>query len=99
MNAGVTQRVLGEAFDVVDGLRGKGMAHEFCVQVTWMIRRLQRESEIVHGEHIFKKFRFLKISDAVRLSRGIELMGKGVSASVEVVVVPRFVDANSPQDD
>ena len=65
-----------------------------------MVGRLQRESEIVHGEDVFEKFRGLEVADAAGLARGIEFVGQRVGAHVEIVVVVfRFVDAHAPQND
>ena len=64
-----------------------------------MIRRLQRKTEVVHGENVFEKFRFLKIADAAGLARRIELVRQRVGADVEIVIVFRLVDAHAPQND
>ena len=39
MDAGVAQRVLGQAFHVVDGFSGISMSDEFGVQIARMVRR------------------------------------------------------------
>src|SRR5579871_5423696 len=62
-----------------------------------MIRRLQRESEIVHRENVFEKFRPLKISDPAGLPRRIELVRHGIGPRVEIMIIERLVDAHSPQ--
>ena len=80
-------------------LVGIHVAHEFRVQVARMIRRLQRQSEIVHREHVFQQLRFLEVANAAGLPRRIELMRQRIGARVEVVVVARLVDAHAPQHD
>ena len=87
VNAGMPHRVLRKPFGVVDCLGRKGVAHKFSIQVTRMIRRLQRKSEIVHSEHIFQKLRFLEVPNTAGLPRWIELVSKRVGASVEIMVV------------
>ena len=67
-------RVLGEPLDLVDGLGGIGVSDEFGIQVARMVRRLQRETEIVHGEDVFEKFGLLEVADASGLAGGIELV-------------------------
>ena len=64
-----------------------------------MIGRLERKAEVIHGEDVFQKLRFLKITNAPGLSCGIEFVGCGVGFDVEVVVIARLVDAHTPQDD
>ena len=98
VNARVTQRVLGQSLDVVDGFGGVSVAYEFGVEIARMIRLLQREAEIVHGENIFQKFGGHGIADAAGLSRGIEAMSHRVRARIEIVVVFRLVDAHAPQN-
>ncbi len=80
-------------------LVGIGVADEFGVQIERMIRRLQREAEVVHREDVFKQLRVLEVADAAGLARGIELMREGIGARVEVVVVLRLVDAHAPEND
>ena len=99
VNARVAQRVLGEALDLVDGLGGIGVPDEFRIQIARMVRRLQRKSEIVHGEDVFQEFGFLEVANASGLPRRVELMRERVGARVEIVIVSRFVDAHAPQDD
>src|SRR5215469_12826359 len=93
------QGMLGQALNVVNGLGWIGMADELRVQVARMIGWLQRKTEVVHGEHVFEKLRFLKITNAARLPRGVELMRDGVGACIEVMIIPRLVDSHTPQDD
>ena len=52
-----------------------------------MVRRLQRESEVVHGENIFQEFRILEVPDASRLPGWVELMGHRIGARIEIMVV------------
>src|SRR5579864_6212579 len=94
----MSYRVFGEALNLIDGLRGIGVTDKFRVQITRVIRRLQREAEIVHGENIFQEFGFLEIADTARLPGGIELMSQRVRAGIEIVIVARLVDAHSPQN-
>jgi hypothetical protein len=79
--------MLGEAFYLVDGLCGIGVANKFRVQVAGMVRRFQGESEIVHGEDVFQEFRSLEITDAASLAARVEFMGQRVCAHVEIMVV------------
>src|ERR1700677_1229080 len=64
-----------------------------------MIGRLERPAKIVHGEDVFKEFRFLKVANAAGLARWIQLVCDVLGAGVKVVVVARLVDANAPQND
>ena len=52
-----------------------------------MIRLLEREAEVVHGEDVFEELGLLEVADAAGLPRRIELVGQRVGARVEVVVV------------
>ena len=99
VNAGVAHRVFGEPLHLVDGLGGIGVPDELGVQIARVIGRLQGKTEVVHGEHVFEEFRFLKIADAAGLPRGIQFVGQRIGADVEVVIVFRLVDAHAPQDD
>src|SRR5215469_16013068 len=98
VDAGMANGVLSEALDLVNCFRRIGVTAEFGVQITWMIRGLERETEVVHGEDVFEEFRFLEVADSARLAGGIELMRECVGAGVEIVIVARLVDANSPQN-
>ena len=80
-------------------LVGIGVSDEFRIQIARMVRRLQREAEIVHGEDVFEEFGFLEVADAAGLARRIELVRQRVGARVEIVIVFRFVDAHAPQND
>src|SRR5580692_1858127 len=86
MNASVAQRVLALALVVVGGLGGERVPDEFCIQIAWMVRRLQRETEVVHGKYVFKKFRFLEVADAASLAQIVESVRKRIGSRVEVVV-------------
>ena len=99
MNTSMTNGVLSEALHIVDGLGGIGVTHEFSIQVAGVIRRLQWESEVVHGKHIFQELRLLGIADPPGLARRIKLMRQGVRPRVKVMIVPGFVDAHTPQND
>ena len=99
VNAGMAHRMLGEALHLIDSLGGIGVADEFGVQISRMIRRLQRKTEVVHGENIFEKFRLLKVADASGLAGRVQLVGHRVGANIEIVVVFGLVDAHTPQND
>ena len=74
MNTSMTNGVLSEALHIVDSLGGIGVTHEFSIQVAGVVRRLQWESEVVHGKHIFQELRLLGIADPPGLARRIKLM-------------------------
>ncbi len=99
VDAGVAHRVFGEALHLVDGLGGIGVPDKLGVQIARVIGRLQRETEIVHGENIFEEFRFLEVADAAGLASRVQLVGQRIGADVEVVIVLRLVDAHAPQND
>jgi len=99
VNARMAQRVLAQPLDVVGGLCRESVADEFGVEITRMVRWSKRESEIVHREDIFEKLGIVPVPDAAGLARGIELVRDGVGARVEVVIVLRFVDAYTPEND
>ncbi len=99
VDAGVAEGVLALALVVVDGLGGEGVADELGVEIAGMIRLLEREAEIVHGEDVFEELGLLEVADAAGLARGIERVSEGVGAGVEVVVVARLVDAHAPEND
>src|SRR5437016_5146688 len=94
----MAQRVLRQALDVVDGFCRIRVAYKFRVQIPWMVRRLERKAEVVHGEHVFEKLRFLEVADAAGLPRGVELMRGGIGTRVKIVVVLGLVDAHAPQN-
>ncbi len=75
------------------------MADKFGVEIARAAGRLQGKTEIVHGKDVFEEFGFLKIANAAGGAGGIEAVGEGVSADIEIVVVARFVDAHAPEDD
>jgi hypothetical protein len=87
MYARMTQRVLGQALDLIDGLGGIRVTHEFRIEIARVIRLQQREPEIVHCENVFQKFRGLEIADSTCLASSVESVRCRVGASVEVVVV------------
>src|SRR5215831_17572817 len=91
--------VLGQALGVVDGLCREGMAHKLRVQITRMIRRLEREAKIIHREHVFEELRFLEVANASGLPSGIKLVRNRVRAGVEIMVIARLVDAYAPEND
>ena len=99
VDAGVADGVLALALVVVDGLGGIGVADELGVEVARMVRLPQRKAEVVHGEDVFEELGLLEVADAAGLARGVELVGQGVGAGVEVVVVARLVDAHAPEND
>jgi len=69
---------------------------ELSVQIARVIGRLEGKTEVVHGEHVFEEFRFLKIADAASLPGGIKFVGQCIGANVEVVIVFRLVNAHPP---
>src|SRR5215469_14188672 len=83
MNTCVTNGVFGKSLDLIDRLRWIGVADKLCIEITGMIRRLQREAEVVHREHVFQEFRVVQIADASGLTCGIELMREGIGARIE----------------
>ncbi len=99
VDAGVAHGVFLKSFHLVDRFGGIGVADKFGVEITRMVRRFQREAEIVHGEYVFEEFRFLEITNSTGLTRGVELARQRVGASVEVMIVKRFVDAHAPEND
>ena len=96
VNACMAQRVLSEALDVVNRFRRIGVTDKLGVEISRVVRRLQGEAEVVHGENVFEKLRLLEIADAARLARGIELMRKRIRSGVKVMVVFGLIDAHSP---
>src|SRR5215472_6332347 len=91
------QRVLGQAFGVVVWFGNEGMPDELCVQIAWMIRRPQRKTEVVHGEHIFQPLGIILVPYASGRAGGIQLLGQAISAGIEVVIILRFVHAYAPK--
>ena len=75
MDARVTDCVFGQPFHIIDSFGWVSVTDKFGIQVLRVIRRLQREPEVVHRKHVFEKLGFLKISNPAGLSRRIELMG------------------------
>jgi hypothetical protein len=59
----------------------------------------ERPAEIVHGEHVFQKLRFLEVADAAGLARRIQLVRHRIGTGIEVMIVARLVDAHAPQND
>src|SRR5215813_7698032 len=92
------QRVLGQAFGVVVWFGNEGMADELGVQIARMIGRPQRKTEVVHGEHIFQPFRIVLVAYTAGRACGIQLVGQGIGAGIEVVIILRFVYAHAPED-
>jgi len=99
VNARMSQHVLLNPFHLIDRLRRICVADKFRIQVSRMIWRFQRETEVVHCKNIFEEFGRLEVSDAARLPRRIELVCERVGAYIEVVIVLRLVDAHAPQND
>jgi len=87
VDASVAQRVLGEAFDLIDRLGGIRVSDKFRVQITRMVWWFQRKTKIVHGEDVLQEFRFLEITDAARLACRVELMCECVGAHIKIVIV------------
>ena len=99
VNARMAERVFALPLVVIGGLGGVGVADELRVEVARMIRLSQRESKVVDGEDILEKLGLFEVTDAACLTRRIESVREGVSASVKVVIVWRLVDTDAPQDD
>src|SRR6266702_1772403 len=97
--ASVAQSVLDQMVGVVRRLGTIGMADELRVQIERMVRRLQRKSEVVQCEDVLEKLRAPKGTDAARLPRRIELVGRAVGAGVELMIVRGFIDPDAPEHD
>jgi hypothetical protein len=52
-----------------------------------MIGWLQRPTEIVHREDVFKKLGLLKITNAASLARRIKFVSERVGSHVEIVII------------
>ena len=94
-----THGVLGDAFHLIDRFGGIGVADEFGVEIARVVGRFEWKTEIVHGENVFEKFRFPEIANAASLAGGVKFARERVGASVKVVIVERFVNANAPEND
>src|SRR5260370_673171 len=70
MNSGMAQGMFRQPLYVIDRLRRIRVSDEFRIQIAWMIRRLQRKAEIVHGEDIFDELRLLTVANATGLTGG-----------------------------
>ena len=99
MHPRVPQHMLGDALDVVDLFGREHVADELGVQVQRMVRRAQREAEIVHREDVFQQLGIVFVPYATGLAGGVQPVRQIVGAGVEIVVVVRFVDAHPPQRD
>ncbi len=99
VNARVPGHVLGYALHVVETLGGEHVAVELGVHVQRVIRRPQRETEVVHREHVLQQFRLMQVADAAGLARVVERVGQRVRARVEIVIVLALIDAHAPQHD
>src|SRR5580704_12870585 len=64
-----------------------------------MIRLLEWEPEIVHGEHIFEELGFLEVPYSTSLTSRVKGVSQSIRANVEVVIVFGLVDPHSPKDD
>ena len=87
MDARMAQRVFALPLIFVDCLGRECVTDKLGVQIARMIRRFQRESEIIHREHIFKELRLLEIANASGLAGIVQRMREGVGSRVEVVIV------------
>ena len=90
--------VLSQTFHLVNGFGGISVPDKFCIQIPRMVRRLQREAEIVHREDIFQEFGFLEVTNSSSLAGRIELVGECVRARIEIMVIFGFVNAHAPKN-
>src|SRR5215510_11722689 len=74
------------------------MPDELSVQITWMIWRFQRETEIIHRKDVFEQLGLIQVANPAGLARGIKRMREGIRARVELMIILRFVDAYSPEN-
>ena len=99
VDAHVPDHVFGHMVHVVEALGGEHVAVEFGVEILRMIGGPQGKAEIVHGEDVFQQLGVVAVADAARLARIVERVGHFVGTRVEIVVVRRFVDADTPEHD
>ena len=64
----VADGVFLEAFLVVDGLGGEGVADELGVEVEGVVGGLEGEAEVVHGEDVFEELGVVEVADAAGLA-------------------------------
>ena len=75
------------------------MSDKLRIQITGMIRLLERKSKVIHRKHVFQKLRLLEVTYSTRRPALVERMSKRIGLGVEVMIVLRFVDANAPEND
>jgi hypothetical protein len=96
----VTARMLGQALEVVEVLRGIHMAAELGHQIKRMLGSSQSlRIEIVEGKYVFQQVRYPMAANAPGLARVVQSMSDPVGAGVEGIVVERLVDSHSPEND
>src|SRR5688572_12978179 len=99
VNASVTHRMLSDALYVVVPFSWIHVPDELSVEIEGAIGRPERDLKVVHSIDVFQLLRIVSITHAAGLARVVKRMRQLVCASVEVVVVARFIYAHSPQDD
>ena len=87
MNACVAQSVFALTFVIVDRFGWKSVADKLGIQIAGMVRRFEREAEIIHREYVFKKFRLLEIANTPGLPRIVERVRERIRSHIEGVVI------------
>ena len=87
MNPCVAQSVFALTFVIVYRFGWKSMADKLGVQIARMVRRFEREAEIIHREYVFKKFRFLEIANTAGLAGIVECVRERIRSHIEGVVI------------
>src|SRR5687767_8568502 len=90
--------VLANALDVVATFCRVHVAAKFRVEVERMIRRTERKTKIVHRVNVFETFGVVSESDAAGLPGIVEIVREFVCTCVELTIVTRLVDTNSPKN-
>ena len=72
VHARMTDHMLGHTLDIVEALGGEHVAVEFGVQIERVVRRTQREAEVVHGEHVLQQLGGGIVADAASLPDIVE---------------------------
>src|SRR5438309_9774038 len=98
MDSRVSQGMLSLPFIIIGCLGWKGMSDKLGIEIARMIGFFEWKPEIVHGEHIFEELRLLEVPYPTGLTSWIKQMSQGIRAGVETVIVLRFVDPNTPEN-